>query len=175
MGLYMGPGTNFVSDVRPGVPFDVQEEAMKVNGFTMDRIQAAETAGAVDQNLLSYLNTFPVPDRKLIAIGWNVAGFDLPFIKRFLPQSFKKLSYRTVDLNAVCFTLDPVYLNAVCFTLDPVKWERHKKAAKSYAAEELASEFPGEKWHDALYDAAAAYHAWHYLRQAVNPEEIIQL
>lgn len=163
IGVYFTPGLKFSSDVRPLQPYEVSKEAMKVNGFTMNRIQRAESAEAVDHNLRDFLDALAVGDKRLVAIGWNVGSFDLPFVRRFLPLTFKKLSYRTVDLNAVCFTLDPI------------KWERHKKAAKAYAKDQLTDEGWQENWHDASYDAAAAYHAWHFLRQAVNPEEVIEL
>lgn len=153
IGVFLGDDS-FVCDIKPHNGALVTEEALLVNGFTHERFAAGSDASLVDRNLYDWLIDHDVKGRTLIAIGWNVASFDLRFIKKFLPMSFSLFSYRTIDLNAVCFTMDPV--NGV---------DKLKKKVKSYAAASITSD---ENWHDALYDAKAALFAWMSLRNIIN-------
>jgi hypothetical protein len=156
VGVY-SPTHQFVSDIRPHAGYAVTEEAMGVNGFTHERLEAGAPLLEVDEGLSIFLGTL-APEgnhRRIIPIGWNVAGFDMGFIRRFLPRSFEWFSYRSVDLNAICFTMDPS------------NWKDYKRASKQYAGERMEGKLVGyteKRAHDALYDAAQGYYAWHYLR-----------
>lgn len=78
---------------------------MVVHGLSAERIRAAPRADVVDAELCGWLGDKVVGSgRGLIAVGWNVAAFDLPYVQRFLPRFTSHLSRRSVDLNAVCFT-----------------------------------------------------------------------
>jgi hypothetical protein len=35
------------------------------------------------------------------ALGWNVGGFDLVFLRKYLPKTWGQFSYRTVDLTTM--------------------------------------------------------------------------
>lgn len=96
----------------------------------------------------------------LIPVGWNVAGFDWPFVERDFPQVASEFAYRTVDLNAIVFNLSEA-------REEP--YDEIKGAAKDYGAACMKDlESPGltnvATWHDAGYDATASLFSWEYLR-----------
>lgn len=83
---------------------------MRVHGITDEAICAGPPADAVDERLRSFLlaNGAETDRRVIEPVGWNVVGFDMPFIRHALPRSAELISRRGVDLNAVCRTLDGV-------------------------------------------------------------------
>src|SRR5258706_4345141 len=78
IGVYLGPNNHFVSDVRPRVGSVVSVEALKVNGFTHERLEQGSDPLDVSSKLRDYLVGNGVTSKRLIAVGWNVAGLDLP-------------------------------------------------------------------------------------------------
>lgn len=148
IGVFLGD-QSFVSDIRPHSGALITDEALRVNGFTHDRFHDAPDSFIVDATLYDWLSSFHIPPKTLIAIGWNVAGFDLPFIRKFLPKTATLFSYRTIDLNAVIFTMDPE--NGM---------DKLKRKIKNYAASCVNED---KNWHDALYDAKTAFFAWRKL------------
>ena len=157
IGVDLGTYKAFDSDIRPHEGALLQEEAMRVNGFTAERMAAAPTAEEVDTKLAAWLEEQGVGERRLIAIGWNVAGFDIPFVRKFLPKSARFLSYRTIDLNAIVFTLDPLQGQ-----------EKLKPYLKKRAEEYLSD----AQWHDALFDASAALAIWQILQRSLAPRVV---
>lgn len=93
-----------------------------------------------------------------VMVGWNVAGYDRQFITRWMPNLNKLFSYRTVDLNALVFSLagdsEKAYIGI-------------KSAAKDYAVEAIEGD---HNWHDALYDAKASLAAFKYLTGKISNE-----
>jgi hypothetical protein len=89
----------------------------------------------------------------LIAVGWNVCGFDLPYVRHYLPRLGSFISRRSVDLNAVCFTFAGGAGG---------RWKRLKRRSKRYAEERLGR----AEWHD----AAAALLAWEYFKNLTRGE-----
>ena len=134
------------------------EDAYDVHRIPRERLRAAPSAGLVDvwaaAEVERIAGNVPRPWRNVV--GWNVAGFDLAFAKRFMPETMKKLSYRTVDLNAIVFSIAGDSVG---------DYHDVKKEAKDYAAAEVAATglFDGDQWHDAGYDALAALYAFEYL------------
>lgn len=156
IGVTFGGYQAFVSDIKPHAGAVIVPEAMAVNKITQERMDAAPSAAEVDENLSQWLISQGIEPRRFIAIGWNVAGFDIPFVKRYLPKTFKFLSYRTVDLNAIVFTLDPVRGQ-----------DRLKKQLKTWTEEGLDGSA-----HDALFDATSAIEAWRILVEALAPRVV---
>lgn len=153
IGVYLGGYAAYASDIAPHAGAVIVPEAMAVNKISQERMDAAPAASVVDEQLESWLISQGVEPRKLVSIGWNVAGFDIPFVKKYLPRTFKFLSYRTVDLNAVVFTLDPVRGQ-----------DRLKKQLKTWTEEGLDG-----TPHDALFDATSAMESWRILVDALAP------
>lgn len=91
-----------------------------------------------------------VPDREWIAVGFNVAGFDMAILRRDMPKFCRMFHYRTLDINAVLF-MDALR------TLGNVE---HFKAMKDNVMDEAKRELAAlgveEKRHDAGYDALFA-------------------
>ncbi|MCA1704012.1 MAG: hypothetical protein LC808_12395 [Actinobacteria bacterium] len=143
IGVATAPDEVFVSDIGYK-KWSEDAESMAVHGLSAERIRAAPGADAVDAELCKWLADKVVgADRGLIVVGWNVAAFDLPYVRRYLPRFAGHLSRRSVDLNAVCFTFAGTAGS---------RWKRLKKRSKRYAEERLGR----ANWHDAGYDAAAA-------------------
>lgn len=164
IGIVTEDGFEFVSDVRPEGEYEWQEEARAVNGFSNERVDAAPTQSLVDLNLSTAVNEFYGSEQtRLIAVGFNVGTFDLPFIIKSFPLFQKRLSYRAVDLNSVLFTID----RARRGMKGVFRYDGLKKRAKEFAAERLATKGEETNWHDALFDAKAGLLAWEYLRGKV--------
>jgi oligoribonuclease (3'-5' exoribonuclease) len=157
IGVAVGPDEVFASDIGYD-KWSEDTESMAVHGLSAERIRAAARADAVDAELCRWLADKVVgAERGLIPVGWNVAAFDLPYIRRYLPRFASHLSRRSVDLNAVCFTFAGGAGS---------RWKSLKKRSKRYVEGRLG----GAQWHDAGYDAAAALLAWEYFKSLARGE-----
>lgn len=148
-------------DWGPGIPWD--DEAEKVHGIPRDALeQAGQLPGDVDYALHKWLS-LRGKQKDMIAVGWNVGSFDLPFIFRDLPLTHSYLSRRSVDLNSLCFSLEQS--TRILGAKTPgYSWETWKKRSKQYAQKVLSGN--GESsWHDALYDAKASLLAFYWLSE----------
>lgn len=142
----------------------VEPEAMAVHRITLAEIEAAPRAAAVDAALSGWLRSRGASEEQpAVACGWNVGGFDLPFIAATLPHSAALVTHRVLDLNSVCFYLDGVADEPGG---TPRPWTWWKAAAKRYAAERLLGAGAGERPHDAGWDAAEAVCVLEFLRRA---------
>jgi DNA polymerase III epsilon subunit-like protein len=155
LGMAFGACDGFTSDV--GWPLevcDISEEALAVNKFTRERIAGGPPPETIDAAAAAWLVTHHAGSHGLIAVGWNVAGFDLPFVRAQLPQVADFFSYRTADLNAICFALGKPGRT----------WEAWKKQAKQWATTILGT----ANWHDAGFDAAAGLLAFYWLQDQLR-------
>jgi DNA polymerase III epsilon subunit-like protein len=157
IGVATAPDEVFVSDIGYDA-WSEDAESMVVHGLSAERIRAAPRADVVDAELCRWLGDKVVGSgRGLIAVGWNVAAFDLPYVRRFLPRFTSHLSRRSVDLNAVCFTFAGTAGS---------RWKSLKKRSKRFAEEQLGR----AEWHDAGYDAAAALLCWEFFKNLSRGE-----
>ncbi len=145
--------------------YKVTEEALEVNKFTHERIQSGPSQWQVDSELVQWVRErVPAASTpyglKLIAVGWNVSSWDMPFVRRYLPRFAEWVWYRAVDLNSVVFTAQKVTGQS---------YDAIKGGAKQYAEYVLSKKYPESKWHDAGYDAAASLAAWDYLVKLLKP------
>mgnify|MGYP001583711708 CR=1 FL=1 len=152
------------------IGFDANEykwtqEALDVNKFTHERIVSGPRQWQVDSELVAWLRARSIVEdgSKLVAVGFNVASWDLPFVRYYLPRFSKSLSYRTVDLNAVLFAAEQV---------TGLSYNSIKDHAKRYAKKVLAKTgaYPVAMPHDAGYDAAASLAAFEYLVKLLTPK-----
>lgn len=97
-------------------------------------------------------------ERSILAVGWNCAGFDLPFLQAQMPALAAAFSYRSVDLNAPLFTFSMASGRS---------FNGMKKKAKTWAAEQIAGE---SRFHDAGFDSLAHLYAWQYMKD--NAQEL---
>jgi hypothetical protein len=146
--------------------FHADPVAMEVHGIPEATILAAPRADEVDERLFAWCLAHggSTEKRVLVPVGWNVGAFDLPFVRHTLPRTFRLLSRRTVDLNAVCFTLG----GATTVEGSRPKWTGWKRMAKRAAEERLAALGIEPAWHDAGYDALASLAAFRWMRERIS-------
>lgn len=133
--------------------YEWNEESEAIHEISRARLEDKQPVWKIDIQLSSFLIDMLSSNRMWnVTVGWNVAGFDRQFITRHFPNTNRLLSYRTVDLNALVFSLAGN---------DEGKFQKIKRASKRYAAERLGTD--DEQWHDALYDARAALASFDYL------------
>lgn len=132
------------------------EEAFGVHGITKDRLLSAPKPTLVDTLAVEWLDKhIPRHPAGRIPVGWNVSGFDVPFLRQHFPKTARAMSYRSVDLNAIVFFLDSCKIG---------KYADIKRTVKLTAAMRIAGESgQQEKWHDAGYDALASLYAYQAL------------
>lgn len=168
IGVYVPGHDPFVSDVRPRQPHIFDPKALGVNGFTRERLEAGPSASAVDGQLLAWLEQ-RLGGAEAHPVGWGVSYFDMPFVRKALPETWRRLSRRSVELTSVCFVLagkrEVLTSGKLGQTLG---WKGWKRASKRSAEEHLAELYEQPCWHDAGYDAAASYCSYDFLRKAVH-------
>ncbi len=139
--------------------------AMAVHGISEQEIRDAPRAEVVDRRLYEWCRAHGgTPEkRRLVAVGFNVGAFDLPFVRDALPETSRLLSRRSVDLNAVCFLLAGTLVHGG----SRPSWTGWRRLAKRAAEARLAGEGIEPAWHDAGYDALASLVAFEWLRARV--------
>lgn len=141
------------------------ERAAQVHKFTVDEVAAAPPADEVDAELHAWLlaRGATANRRTLIPVGFNVVGFDMPFVRQELPLSSTVISRRGIDLNAICFLLDGLEFNPKAGNARG--WAGWKRSAKKAVEKTVTELFAGEKEaHDAGFDAAQALLAFEWFR-----------
>lgn len=131
-------------------------------------IDAARPAHIVDAEAAEWIraNVGIVP-KAIIPVGWNIAGFDFPFWREYLPRASGSMAYRSVDLNALVFWATQSGL----LRPDGQPWTYYK--LKGYAKKEAAGMHfartgDGPQNHDAGYDALVAIYAWDVLKDVLR-------
>ena len=147
------------------------EEAFGIHNITKERLELAADRFSVQRQAARFIeeHTNAWIGNRLV-VGWNVASFDMPFVRQYLPAVSNMLSYRSIDLNAATYT--------ACDALG-LSYGKVKGASKDYAAVVLEEEFDwpdGEMtWHDAAYDAAAAIHSYKFILQVIQRGGLTEL
>ena len=144
---------------------EAEERAHKIPQSTID---AARPRWEVDADAETWIreNVGIVP-KAIIAVGWNIAGFDFPFWREYLPRAAHSMAYRSVDLNALVFYVT----QAGMLRPDGQPWTYYK--LKGYAKKEAAAmhfaRTGGEAQnHDAGYDALVSIYAWDVLKDVLR-------
>jgi hypothetical protein len=143
--------------------FVADPTAMLVHGIPEEEIVAAPRPDRVDRDAEEWCLARGASEEKraMVPVGWNVGAFDLPFVRQALPRTYRLLSRRTVDLNAVCFTLAGVaWLGG-----SQPRWTGWRRLAKREAEDRLTALGIEPAWHDAGYDALASLVSWRWLRE----------
>ena len=100
------------------------EKAFSIHNITKEELALAPTAREVDLLAYQWLidRGATAGERALVSIGFNVAAFDHPFFRKYLPKTMSLISRRAVELNSVCFTLagwDPTPGNSCLLYTSP--------------------------------------------------------
>lgn len=126
-------------------------EAELIHGISYDYLADKRSAVDVDNDLYTIIKDIKSSNYNLVAVGYNVGSFDLPFFNEAFPLSMSLFSHRVVDLNSLCFLLDSVYSDPKGLTHS---WS--KPYLKDYAHSYMLSSGVNLQAHDAGYDAAEA-------------------
>jgi hypothetical protein len=157
----LNPGPNFWAPI-----------AEAVHGFTEAEVAAALPASVVDDHLVEWLLAHGADLKRrgnTVPIGLNVGAFDMPHVAAALPRTSAMFARRTVDLNAILFTLDGASYDGAKLGVDEWKTLALKFADRTIAGLRVGSE--GQA-HDAGYDALQALHAWRFLRSVVHRDAL---
>lgn len=157
----MGDYSLFSSDIGYD-EWDEEPKAMAVHGMTRERILAAPRAQVVDAQLRQWFEQQGI--QKAIPIGYGVAAFDMPYVRRYLPEASQFLSMQSLDLTGVALTLSEVTGRS---------FKAIKRDSKQYAERQILQVLKKQpEWHDAGYDAMAALMAWEFFKQIIVVREI---
>lgn len=147
------------------------EEAEAVHGYSEEEVLSFPPADEADKKFSEWLKAQGVDElNKAVIIGFNIGAFDLPHIEAVLPESRKLLSHRTIDLNALCFTLEGFE-----YCGNETAWTGWKRFAKKYAERTIHlahNNLNTEQAHNALYDAYLHFYAWQFLKAISMGEEL---
>lgn len=155
--VHLATGAEFYREAKHDL-LVVEPRASRVHQLDMNSLDIGEKETLASIDLLARLWLGDVTkvekQHRLISLGWNVAGFDMPFVRKFLPKTASQFSYRSIDLNAVLFAEDVVRGRALLET---------KRMYKKL--------FPNANAHNALADAKAAAHVFeqYTLTQQLQP------
>jgi hypothetical protein len=142
--------------------FEYEPEALAAIGLKPEDVRCGPPVAQVDEAAADWLSARNVEPGKLIAIGWGVTAFDLPFVITSLPRVTALLNHHSIELNAICHTLG----GSKPYVGERPSAATWKQMAKHVAeAHLLLSKGLEPRWHDAGYDALASLIAWRWLRQ----------
>jgi hypothetical protein len=132
--------------------------AEEVHGISQEHLKSAGLhQEEVDEILYKWLTGHgadPKDRAKTVPVGFNITGFDLPFVKKALPKTYSLLSRRAAELNGMLWLLDGKKGHLM---------EEWKTLALEYAKINLNTFNP----HDAGWDSARHLLCFEYLRSAV--------
>lgn len=155
IGLATETGEKFESDIRCTLEH-IDDDAMAVHGIDRGWLKEGAPAPAVvDQRATEWFNK-QTKLAKAIPVGWGVSYFDMPFVRRTLPQLAQRISRQSMELGAAG------YLLAKTLGLNPKTLKNH---AKKYA-ESMIGET--SRWHNAGYDALAAIYGFEYYQRVIK-------
>ena len=142
------------------------EEAAAVHGISRAAIDAAPRADVVDELAYQWLLSRGgrAKRRQLVAVGFNVGGFDLPFFRDALPKTMSLISRRSIDLNAILMTFG----GWAPRNQTPRSWTARKQDMKVSADTEIVRLGISGQAHDAGFDAAQAILGWEWLRSQLH-------
>ncbi|HVR07115.1 MAG TPA: hypothetical protein VMW75_03645, partial [Thermoanaerobaculia bacterium] len=94
----------------------------------------------------------------------GVTAFDLPFVITTLPLVTDLLHHHSIELNALCYSLE----GAKPYAGRRPTAAEWKEMAKAVAATRLLlGRDLDTQWHDAGYDALTSLLSWQWLRQVI--------
>lgn len=135
-------------------------KAAEVHKIPREAIVNAQTKRSVevDRMLVEWLDNQGIG--KVVPVGFAVQGFDLPFVREYLPEFSKRVSMRGVDLNAIVFTVSAA---------TGMGFEQIKNAAKEYAKRMIlqTTSFAEDRSHDAGFDALQALFSFDFFRRGI--------
>lgn len=165
--------------------YNFQKEALEINRFTTERIEAGPPVQEVETKLLAWFEKVELEETGIIPVGFAVRTFDMPFLAatfspdlmkffirpkpRGLPSDSSPYLYRCCDLTDYTLGMGSNIDRSQRKLYGEMAW---KRAGKTYARRELEKVGVVPDWHDALYDARAALLQMEfYTNQRLLPDE----
>ena len=158
-------GNTFESLIGQEAGWYKTEQASAVHNIPDEDVIDADRADQVDRRLYRWLQD-RLEDacargestglRPFVPVGWNVGGFDMPFVRATLPLSSALISRRSLDLNALCYSFEDA---RVTYQGERCSFSKWRRLANDYVGLSLGE---GD-WHNALFDARAALEAYVFL------------
>ena len=143
--------------LRPPEDMYWEDEAAGVHKITQDQLKGAPHPEEVDELLYAWLiEKGANPKRRIhnVPVGFNITGFDMPFVKVTLPKTYSLFSRRTAELNGMLWLLHGKQGKT---------FEQWKEMSMEYARINMITFKP----HDAGWDSARHLLCFEYLRSAV--------
>lgn len=152
--------------------FEYNPESLEVIGIDPEDIKTFPIAAEVDDNICKWLDGMGIEEHTIIPVGWEVAAFDRPFIKKALPRFYKYLHHHSVELNSIMYTFGDVmpYLGE---RPNSHIWKKMAKFAGTFNIKVNEGRWP--KVHNAEDDALMSWHSWNWARNIIcdgNPGKL---
>lgn len=159
-------GWRWMDDLEPGEPHVMGDDtwlwdlrAYEVHGIEQEALLAAPSPYQVSAEAVKFIEEHSnVWHGQRKVVGWNVASFDMPFVRKHLPAVSRLLSYQSADLNAICFAISEAH---------GISFKTLKGDSKDWARLQLEERYEEALWHDAGYDAIAGLHSFDYLKERI--------
>lgn len=136
---------------------EVNDEALKVNGITRERIASFSASHDVYRQFVSllkkYVNRFDKTD-KFFLVGYNCHSFDMPFLRSWFEKNDNIFFYPSVD---------------VMLSLSHILMKRRSSMTSFKlmdVAKHLGFEIDSNKLHDAMYDIEITNVLYRHIIQA---------
>lgn len=143
--------------IRPVGEMLWSEEAAKIHNIPQEALKGALHPDEVDEILYEWLiqrGAKPRQRAKNVPVGFNIIGFDMPFIKETLPKTYSLFSRRMADLNGMLWLLHGK---------NNLNFDSWKQLALDYAHMNM----PDHRPHDAGWDSARHLICFNYLRNVI--------
>jgi len=159
LSVFTHEGIETISEyLRPPADMYWEDSAAEVHGITQEQLKFAgmhpEEADELIYEWLTGHGANPKHRARTVPVGFNITGFDLPFVKKTLPKTYSLLSRRAAELNGMLWLLDGKKGHSM---------EEWKELALEYAKINLNTYKP----HDAGWDSARHLLCFEYLRSTV--------
>lgn len=145
---YIRPTEGMYWEDRAAQVHKITQEQLRLNGVHREE---------VDEVLYEWLiskGANPKKVAKTVPVGFNITGFDMPFVKATLPKTYSLFSRRTAELNGMLWLLHGSQGRSM---------DEWKAMAMEYARINL----PTYKPHDAGWDSARHLLCFDYFKTAV--------
>ena len=159
LSVWIKDGVETISHyLRPPADMYWEERAAEVHKITQEQLRLnGKHPEEVDEELYEWLighGANPKHKADTVPVGFNITGFDMPFIKVTLPKTYSLLSKRTAELNGMLWLLDGKQGRSM---------DEWKFLAMEYARINMNTYKP----HDAGWDSARHLLCFDYLKTAV--------
>jgi len=144
--------------------FEFDPEALEVIGVTEDEVRQGPTAEQVDDELVQWLKNKGIAEHSIIPVGWEVAAFDKPFIRKTLPKFYNYLHFHSVELNSVIYTFADV-MPYQGTRPNSATWKKMAKVIATFNLKCETAKWP--KSHDAGEDAVMGLITWKWLKNII--------